>query len=150
MSGWALTLCRKLPVYISSQADFIKKAGAQKGRKCMCLVIKWRRPYSSTSFKRVTQLFLAAGSLTGAHLERRIGGKLTLSEMPFLFVLVLFVPNLLTPGSHNAMAVSRFPSSQFRCRHFRRQLFQKWWNLLKSRRKTFQKGRIKWEKHIVK
>lgn len=44
--------------------------------------------------------------------------KLAVSEMPFLLSYSPF--NLLiTPGSHNAVAISCFPSFQFRCRHFR-------------------------------
>lgn len=56
--------------------------------------------------------------LSGAHSERRMAVKLAVSEMRPLLSCSPF--NLLiTQGSHNAMAVSRFPSSQFRCRHFR-------------------------------
>lgn len=44
--------------------------------------------------------------------------KLAVSELPSLLSCSPF--NLLiTPGSHDAAAVSCFPSFQFRCRHFR-------------------------------
>lgn len=45
--------------------------------------------------------------------------KLAVSEIPPPPLSCSPFNLLITPGSHNAMAVSRFPSSQFRCRHFR-------------------------------
>lgn len=87
-------------------------------KRGLCIKKKIKRRLHLSHLGHCNPTFPRCQRLSGAHSERRMAVKLAVSEMPYLLSCSPF--NLLiTPGSHNAMAVSRFPSSRFRCRHFR-------------------------------
>lgn len=85
------------------------------GKGVLCLKMKRLHLYL---LWQCNPTFPRCQRLSDAHSERRMAVKLAVFEMCPLLSCSPF--NLLiTQGSHNAMADSRFPSSQFRCRHFR-------------------------------